>query len=189
MLESPSMRGWDRSEAWRARARAMESAAQSHGVEAARALWLRDPMFDTLRPNRLAFAAFAASALRYSGRHWLGDDPQAPPRLPDVERLHELQTPTLLVTGARDVEDIHLIAQAIADIAPRVMRQGSLRVRPGERLEAGAQIGEVGNTGNSDEPHLHVSVQRPSGDGLFGAPVQVTFQGRYLARHACLAPR
>lgn len=122
VLESPSMRGWDWSDGWRARAREIEFTAQSQGVEAARALWLRHPMFDTLLPHTHEFEAFAASVLRYSGRHWLGDDPHSPPIQPDVERLHELETPTLLITGAQDVEDILLIAEAITDIAPKVTR-------------------------------------------------------------------
>jgi hypothetical protein len=34
-------------------------------------------------------------------------------------------------------------------------RRGSLRVAMGERVTAGQQVGEVGNSGNSSEPHLH----------------------------------
>ncbi|ACY97771.1 MULTISPECIES: M23 family metallopeptidase [Thermomonospora] len=35
------------------------------------------------------------------------------------------------------------------------LRRGSLRVRPGQRVRAGQQIAECGNSGNSAEPHLH----------------------------------
>lgn len=38
------------------------------------------------------------------------------------------------------------------------LRQGSLAVREGEVLRAGQQLAEVGNTGNTSEPHLHVQV-------------------------------
>ena len=122
ILESPSIRGWDWSDDWRARAAAIETTAQNQGVSAARALWLGHPMFDTLRTHPGAFAAFAASVARYSGRHWLGDDPHAPLERPDLERLAELAAPTLLITGARDLDDIRLIAEAIAAIAPNVTR-------------------------------------------------------------------
>lgn len=122
VLESPSIRGWDWSDNWRARAKEIESIAQSQGVEAARAQWLRQPMFDTLRSHPQEYEAYATSVCQYSGRHWLADDPHAPPNQPDVERLQALDTPTLLITGGQDVADIRLIADAIAAIAPKVTR-------------------------------------------------------------------
>ncbi len=38
------------------------------------------------------------------------------------------------------------------------LRQGSVRVRVGDRVEIGTQLGECGNSGNSTEPHVHVQV-------------------------------
>jgi murein DD-endopeptidase MepM/ murein hydrolase activator NlpD len=35
------------------------------------------------------------------------------------------------------------------------LRRGSVRVRPGDRVAAGQQLAECGNSGNSSEPHLH----------------------------------
>ena len=35
------------------------------------------------------------------------------------------------------------------------LRRGTLRVRPGDRVAAGQQLAECGNSGNSTEPHLH----------------------------------
>lgn len=68
------------------------------------------------------------------------------------------------------------------------LRQGSVRVALGQRVEVGERLGDVGNTGATDEPHLHVSVQRAA-DGatpFAGQPVHLTFNGRYLARGDCL---
>jgi hypothetical protein len=35
------------------------------------------------------------------------------------------------------------------------LRRGSLRVSPGDRVAAGEQLAECGNSGNSSDPHLH----------------------------------
>jgi murein DD-endopeptidase MepM/ murein hydrolase activator NlpD len=35
------------------------------------------------------------------------------------------------------------------------LRQGSVLVRPGQRVSAGAELAECGNSGNSTEPHVH----------------------------------
>lgn len=39
------------------------------------------------------------------------------------------------------------------------LRRGSIRVRRGEFVRQGQMVGEVGNSGNSSEPHLHFQVQ------------------------------
>jgi hypothetical protein len=47
------------------------------------------------------------------------------------------------------------------------LRQGSVAVAPSHPLVAGAVLGEVGNSGNSIAPHLHVQVMS-SPDPLLG---------------------
>ena len=39
------------------------------------------------------------------------------------------------------------------------LRQGSLRVQVGEHVRRGQVLGQVGDSGNSGEPHLHIQVQ------------------------------
>lgn len=39
------------------------------------------------------------------------------------------------------------------------LREGSVRVGVGDRVEAGQVVGECGNSGNSSEPHLHYHLQ------------------------------
>ena len=51
----------------------------------------------------------------------------------------------LLETGGRYVLYAHL-------------RPGSIRLRPGSRVRRGDRLAEVGNTGQSDAPHLHLHV-------------------------------
>jgi murein DD-endopeptidase MepM/ murein hydrolase activator NlpD len=59
-------------------------------------------------------------------------------------------------------------------------------LRPQQLMDAGAFIGLVGNSGNSNEPHLHVHAQRPAAGGhepLSGDPLPIRFNGRYLVRN------
>jgi hypothetical protein len=41
------------------------------------------------------------------------------------------------------------------------MRLGSIRVRPGRLVQAGAALGRIGATGRAEGPHLHFEVRRP----------------------------
>ena len=77
-----------------------------------------------------------------------------------------------------DCDGVHVL---VAHLKP-----GTVRARPGEWIEAGASIGLVGNSGNSNEPHLHVHAQWPAPGGhepLSGDPLSVRFDGRYLVRN------
>lgn len=65
------------------------------------------------------------------------------------------------------------------------LREGSVRVRPGQRVRVGETLGEVGNSGNSAEPHLHLHAQRslPQGEPIAGEPLWLTINGRFLVRN------
>ncbi len=51
------------------------------------------------------------------------------------------------------------------------LRRGSLRVHPGDRIKAGQVLAEVGNSGNTSEPHLHFQLMdRPHPGEAAGIP-------------------
>ena len=66
---------------------------------------------------------------------------------------------------ALDCGDFHVILAHL--------RQGSVRVREGQAVTAGEPVGELGKSGNSSEPHLHVHAQRglPPDAPLSGEPL------------------
>lgn len=65
------------------------------------------------------------------------------------------------------------------------LQQGSVAVRQGDRVSVGETVGLVGNSGNSDEPHLHIHAQTPgtTSDPLGGEPLPITIDGRHLVRN------
>jgi hypothetical protein len=68
-------------------------------------------------------------------------------------------------------------------------RRGGVRVHAGQPVSTGDLLGSVGNSGNSDEPHLHIHAQRrgPASAPLSGEPLFVTFDGRFLVRNNVVA--
>jgi hypothetical protein len=71
------------------------------------------------------------------------------------------------------------------------LRQGTVAVRTGDRVETGAQLGAVGNSGNTTQPHLHLHVQRPgtAEAPLSGQALPFTIDGRWLVRNDRLVLR
>ena len=65
------------------------------------------------------------------------------------------------------------------------MERGTVQVRSGEHVHAGAVLGNVGNSGNTNEPHLHIHAQRPATDDAFlsGDPLPIRMNGRFLVRN------
>ena len=65
------------------------------------------------------------------------------------------------------------------------LRHGSVLVTAGQTVAVGDPLGEVGNSGNSSEPHLHIHAQRgiPDGAPAGGEPLGLTIDGRFLVRN------
>jgi hypothetical protein len=71
------------------------------------------------------------------------------------------------------------------------LRQGTLAVRAGDHVTPGTRLGEVGNSGNTTQPHLHIHVQRPGTveAPLSGEALPFTINGRWLLRNDRLVLR
>jgi pimeloyl-ACP methyl ester carboxylesterase len=119
VLISPLIAGWSWSEEWIARWKQIGRAAREGDMAAAKVLWLDHPLFAQVRGTPQE-TMLRKSIDAFHGRHWIEDPAQ--PALSDVERLHALASPTLLLTGERDMEDFRRIAELIAGVAPDVTR-------------------------------------------------------------------
>lgn len=129
-----TLRG-ERFRAWR---------GQSHGVDLVRLnAWgfrARGP-----RPRDPAAYAIFGDPVRApcSGRVVQALDGLPDLRPPQKDREHMAGNHVLLACG-----DIQVLLGHF--------RQGSVSVREGDAVGVGQEIGRVGNTGNTDEPHLHI---------------------------------
>lgn len=57
------------------------------------------------------------------------------------------------------------------------MKEGSVAVNKDEKVREGQKIGEIGNSGNTTEPHLHIHAEKE------GKGVPMQFDGRFLVRN------
>ena len=63
------------------------------------------------------------------------------------------------------------------------LQQGSLAVEPGDEVATGQMLGRIGNSGNTDEPHLHIHAYRGGGEDEPGTGVPMRFDGRLPVRN------
>jgi len=65
------------------------------------------------------------------------------------------------------------------------LRRNSIVVAAGDSVQVGDALGEMGNSGNSSEPHLHLHAQRglPADAPLGGEPLWLTIDGQFPVRN------
>jgi hypothetical protein len=152
------------------------TAVPSHGVRAygqAYAVDLLQPSPDAPATIGWSLRTRAPEAYPCFGAPVLSMAPGTVRRVTDSQRDHRSREtwPTLIwmmtvegivreLGGATRILGNHVIVEhddhTFAVYAH--LRRGSATVRAGDRVTAGRQLAEVGNTGNTSEPHLHVQL-------------------------------
>lgn len=145
---------------------------QSHGVDLVEIdrFGLQADGFSPRDPAR--YHIFGAKVLApCSGRVLIAHDGVRDMPVPQMDRENIPGNHILLRCGGADILLAHF-------------RRDSLVVEAGQTVREGQVLGEVGNSGNSSMPHLHVHAQMPGEEGapFSGRPLPIRIGGRYLVR-------
>lgn len=121
-LAGPGLGGFPRPPESNARFWAAVEAALEGGPERAVEMWLKDPYMAPAMENP-ALAPKIRSIAMENAHVWL-DNPilGRPIKPPAYERLAEIEVPTLVVVGDRDVPDIQAIVARIESTVPGVRK-------------------------------------------------------------------
>ncbi|SMB81393.1 M23 family metallopeptidase [Deinococcus hopiensis] len=97
-------------------------------------------------------------------------------QIPRADALHPAGNFIVLRSTVPDGRTVHVLLAHL--------QQGSVRVRPGDRVRAGQVLATVGNSGNTTEPHLHlgVNIGATEEDPFSGEGVPFSVQGRFPVR-------
>ena len=158
-----------------------------------------DPAVDRFRPWRgqsyaVDFFGLGPFGLRASG--WRPADPAAyaifgAPLLAPCDGIVVAAVSTMPDHRVPQEDTVNRLGNHVilrcgdAEIVLAHMRQGSVSVAPEDRVAIGDPLGEVGNSGASTEPHLHIHAQRPPVEGaapISGDPLALRIEGRFLVR-------
>lgn len=90
--------------------------ARQHGTQAGRTFWLGHALFAPVRDHAGPRAELEAMVRDYSGWHWENVNPAA--AFPEAAALPGIATPTLVVSGSRDVAGYQAIARTLALTIP-----------------------------------------------------------------------
>lgn len=90
-------------------------------IEAARQLWLEHPMFVPVLQSPAA-QPFRQMVQAYSGWHWANPDSTRRYDPPAAKRIGEIQAPTLVIIGERDIADMRAIADTLAAGIPAAQK-------------------------------------------------------------------
>lgn len=101
--------------------------------------------------------------------------PDNPPGMPDV---------------ARPEGNHVLLACNDAEVLLAHLQRGSVAVGNGDVVSRDTPLGRIGNSGNSLEPHLHISAALPSGGDAAGRHgVPILFDGSFMALNSIISRR
>ena len=114
VLVDATVEGYAFTDAFDAGLAAIGDRARTHGTAAANELWFDNDLFASARASADSNALLKTMIGEYSGDMWRVGTRERGSRPRPLERLHELNVPTLVVVGEHDVPDFQRIAGVLA---------------------------------------------------------------------------
>jgi pimeloyl-ACP methyl ester carboxylesterase len=93
-------------------------AAREEGIPKAIQLWLDHPTFSASRKHPSTDKKLKTIVKEYSGWHFTNKNPMIPLKPPCIERLHDIQVPTLVLFGENDLPDMQDISKLLDESIP-----------------------------------------------------------------------
>ena len=115
VLVDSTLPGFDYSPEYAGAIEDLVAAVRAEGPRAAlERLWLAHPLFDGVRRFPERFELLRTMVQAYAAADYLDETLYAPPERQAVDRLAELQAPTLVIVGELDIPDFQIIAEVLA---------------------------------------------------------------------------
>ena len=113
VLVDPGLGGFDWSGDLMSWMESTWNAASESSLEEAREVWLGGAPWKPALENPEVATRVKEMIWDYSGWHWMNEDPHEFPEIPAIQRLGEINCPTLLIIGGRNPSDYHRLADTI----------------------------------------------------------------------------
>ncbi len=103
IIAGPVLQGFDDADDFKQALKTVWAIARDQGVEAAKAAWLKLPLFTTLLESAEWSDLFRTMVNDYDGWHWLHRDPEIWPEIQPAQRLAQITAPTLIIAGDQEM--------------------------------------------------------------------------------------
>lgn len=123
VLADSALDGYTWSDDWQTRWKAMCESAKAGQIGEAKRQWLEHPIFHSARINPSDALLLSKMIDDYSGWHWQKKDTARTPAPTLAERLHEILSPSLVITGLHDIPDFQAIGELLARRLPAARRE------------------------------------------------------------------
>jgi hypothetical protein len=86
------------------------------------------------------------------------------------------------IKGSTNEANFILIACDNYNVSLIHFKKDSILVRPGDTVSTGQPLGQIGNSGFSDEPHLHIAAYKVDSQTLESTNIPILFKSKYFHR-------